>query len=40
LAHVVEALVLRFALFKVQGLTFHGCKQFFEARPPEEKPVI
>jgi hypothetical protein len=36
LAHVVEALVLGFASFKVQGSTPHGCKQFLGATPLDE----
>jgi hypothetical protein len=40
LAHVVEALVLRFTSFKVQGLTSHGCKQFLGTTPLGEKPAI
>ena len=40
LAHVVEALVLRFAPFKVQGSTPHGCKQFLRATSLTEKPAI
>ena len=32
----VEALVLRFAPFKVQGSTPHGCKQSLRATPPGE----
>jgi hypothetical protein len=40
LAQVVEALVLRFAPFKVQGSASHGCKQSFGAIHTGEKPVI
>ena len=40
LAVVVEALVLRFASFKVQGSTPHGRKQFLGATPFGEKPAI
>jgi hypothetical protein len=40
LAQVVEALVLRFAPFKVQGLIPHGCKQSLGAITPGEKPAI
>jgi hypothetical protein len=40
LAQVVEALVLRFAPFKVQGSTLHECKQSLGAMPPGEKPAI
>jgi hypothetical protein len=40
LAHVVEALVLGFTPFKVQGSNLHGCKQFFGTTPSGEKPAI
>jgi hypothetical protein len=40
LAHVVKALVLRFAPFKVQGLTPHRYKQFFGATLLSEKLAI
>jgi hypothetical protein len=40
LAQVVEALVLKFAPFKVQGSIPHGYKQFFGATLPGEKPAI
>jgi hypothetical protein len=40
LAQVVEALVLRFAPFKVQGSTPHECKQSLGATLPGEKLVI
>jgi hypothetical protein len=33
LAQVVEALVLRFALFKVKGSTLYECKQSLGATP-------
>jgi hypothetical protein len=37
LAQVVETLVLRFAPFKVQGSTPHGCKQSLVATPLGKK---
>ena len=37
---MVEVLVLRFAFFKFQGSTLHGCKQSFGATPSCEKPII
>jgi hypothetical protein len=37
---VMEAVVLGFAPFKVQGSTPHGCKQFLGATPHGEKPSI
>ena len=40
LAQVVEALVIRFASFKVQGLTSYGCKQSLGVTIPGEKPAI
>ena len=40
LAQVVEALVLRFAPFKVQGSTPYGCKQSLGATPLGETLVI
>jgi hypothetical protein len=37
---VVKALVLEFALFKVQGSTPVGCKQSLEATSTGENPAI